>query len=236
MERIHDTAGLPVAFPPAEADEKLKNAAASKFKLFQPTDAAPPVVQALRYELRPLDVAPAPGSFVSLASLGLASAPAAPAGPAGHIPEHGPTGNSMPFYDQGDSQGCGTTSLSMILKYFGIDISREAIDSVIRRTDSSAGSNPGDLIEFARDHGLEAEGYNNASWEDVKSMIDQGYPVMASIGNGDGGRHLIVITGYQTGADGKTRVLYHDPEHGDENGVPCPSTTSSRNGAKAPSA
>jgi hypothetical protein len=50
-------------------------------------------------------------------------------------------------------------------------------------------------------------------------MIDQGYPCMASIDNGSGSRHLIVITGYETGADGKTKVLYHDPEHGDEPGV-----------------
>jgi hypothetical protein len=42
---------------------------------------------------------------------------------------------------------------------------------------------------------------------------------MASIDNGNGGRHLIVITGYDTGPDGKERVLYHDPELGDENGV-----------------
>jgi hypothetical protein len=214
MQRIHDFAGFPAAFPPAEAGETLNKAPLSKASLFQSQGAL-----TLPQSLNPFNPAPPSSNFVSLASLGILADTGAPAGPKGHIPPTGPTGREMPFYDQGDSNGCGTTSLSMILAYFGIDIPREAIDAVIRRTDNSAGSTPDDLMEFARDHGLEAEGYNNASWEDLQAMIDQGHPVMASIANGSGGRHLIVVTGYETGADGKMRVLYHDPEQGDEGGV-----------------
>jgi len=220
MSRIHNIGNLPVALAPAENEAAAKNLAAAKSPLFQIAKQSQPAVHSMRVELKSAETAPAPAGFVPLSFLGTLSGAAAtaPAGGGGHIPEEGPTGNTMPFYDQGDTQGCGTTSLAMVLKYFGVDISREAIDKVLRRTDSSAGSNPGDLIEFARDHGLEAEGYNNASWEDMKAMIDQGYPCIASIGTG-GGRHLITITGYETGADGKVRVLYHDPEHGDEAGV-----------------
>jgi hypothetical protein len=219
MSRIHDFAGIRVPVQPPLAEENQKpQAAPTKPTLFQVSAGASPLVQKMILELKPPVGGPAPNNFVSLASLGVVSSPLTAAG-SGHIPEQGPTGETMPFYDQGDSNGCGTTSLSMILKYFGIDISREAIDAVIRRTDSSAGSNPGDLIEFARDNGLEAEGYNNGTWEQLKSMIDEGYPCMASIGNSSDGRHLIVITGYETGPDGETRVLYHDPELGDEGGV-----------------
>lgn len=134
-----------------------------------------------------------------------------------------PNETRMPFYDQGDSQGCATTSLSMVFEYFGIHISREEIDKAIRRGDNSLGSSVDDILEFAREHGLEAEGYNNGTWEEVKSMIDQGYPVLASV-KGDGevsslpdGRHVITITGYETDPKtGEEYVLYHDPNYGDD--------------------
>jgi len=194
MNRIDYSAGSQIAFPPAEADESRDVAA------FQPA----------LYR----------AAATALSNLAVRERPATDTKQSGHIPAQGPTGETMPFYDQGNSNGCGTTSLSMIFRYFGIDISREEIDNAIRRTDLSLGSTPGDLIEYARSHGLAAEGYNNGTWEQMKSLIDQGVPCMASIDNGNGGRHLIVITGYETGADGKERVLYHDPELGDENGVP----------------
>jgi hypothetical protein len=219
MSRISNLSNVAVAFPPAETETIAKQLSGAKSPLFQIADQNKTAILTLPLDLKPLSNDPLPGGFFPLGSLGSAVGDAAPSGPSGHIPEFGPNGDEMPFYDQGNSQGCGTTSLSMILKYYGIDISREDIDNAIRRTDSKLGSNPGDLMEFARDHGLEAEGYNNASWEDLKSMVDKGYPCMASIGNGDGGRHLIVVTGYETGADGKVHVLYHDPEQGDENGV-----------------
>ena len=196
MNRINEAVRTPLAPPPVAANETTK------------ADA-----------LRPALYRAAPFFELPRSFEGQGAADASPVTTGGHIPEQGPTGNVMPFYDQGDSNGCGTTSLSMILKYFGVDIPREQIDQVIRRTDLSLGSTPGDLIEFARDHGLAAEGYNNGSWEQVKSLVDQGCPCMASIANGSGGRHLIVITGYETGPDGTERVLYHDPELGDENGV-----------------
>ena len=140
----------------------------------------------------------------------------------------------MPFNDQGDSNGCATTSLSMVLEYFGIHMTREEIDQAIRRGDNFLGSSVDDILEFARDHGLEAEGYNNGTWEEVKSMIDQGYPVLASVDSDDNikgtdtsdpsktvglpdGRHVITITGYGTDpATGEEYVLYHDPNYGDD--------------------
>ena len=135
-----------------------------------------------------------------------------------------PNAGSMPYLDQGNSNGCGSTSLAMVLNYYGIPVTREDIDREIRRADNSIGATPEDELQYARDHGLEAEEYNNGSWEEVKSMIDKGYPVMASVtghnlaeqpdGNLPGGRHQIAITGYEKGADGKEYVLFHDPNHG----------------------
>jgi len=158
-------------------------------------------------------------------SVGTASQPLSSGG-AVHIPN----ADRMPFYDQQGTQGCGTTSLSMVLEYYGVHVSREDIDAAIRRGDNFLGSSVDDIIEFARDHGVQAEGYNNGTWEELKSMIDGGHPVMVSVdGDGSGtaadgssqslpdGRHLLVITGYETDpATGKEYVLYHDPNYGDD--------------------
>src|SRR5688572_21378456 len=174
------------------------------------------------------------GPAPAVASLirALDAAATTPTAPAGATQHHLPDVGKMDFIDQGDSNGCGSTSLAMVLSYFDINISREDIDKAIRRANNSLGATPQDEIEFARKQGLEAEGYNNGSWEQVKSMIDQGYPVMASVTgmgisemNSDSytpsgtklpdGRHQIVITGYETGPDGKEYVLFHDPNSGD---------------------
>ncbi|MCI0628315.1 MAG: C39 family peptidase [Acidobacteria bacterium] len=155
-----------------------------------------------------------------------------------------PNADKMPFFDQGDSNACATTSLSMVFEYFGIHLSREEIDKAIRRGDNFLGSSVDDILEFARDHGLEAEGYNNGTWEEVKNMIDQGYPVLASVDSDDNiegvdtsdpnkswelpdGRHVITITGYGTDpATGEEYVLYHDPNYGDD------PTTSTKEGGE----
>src|SRR5262245_4166744 len=179
MNRISDFVSLATVIPPAPADEDKKNAASSKPALYHSGVQFQPALHNLTFPALAGAEPPAPGNFVSLASLGVVSS-ALTTAPGGHIPEHGPTGNTMPFYDQGDSNACGPTSLSMIFRYFGIDISREEIDKAIRRAETGLGTGPGDLIEFARDHGLEAEGYNNGTWEEVKSMIDQGHPVIPS--------------------------------------------------------
>ena len=157
------------------------------------------------------------------------------------LPEGGstrlPNADQMPFIDQGDSGGCATTSLSMIFEYFGIHMTREEIDKVIRRADNFLGTSLPDILEFARDHGLEAEAYNNGTWEEVKSMIDQGCPVLAYVDSDGsvkgtdsdtketvaiGGPHVITITGYGTDpATGEEYVLYHDPNYGDDPATPA---------------
>jgi hypothetical protein len=81
------------------------------------------------------------------------------------------------------------------------------------------------MIQFARDNGLEAEEYNNGTWDQVKAMIDAGRPVQAAIstdisssGNlgGDALRY-INITGYgMDPATGEEYLTYHDPLQGTE--------------------
>jgi hypothetical protein len=128
----------------------------------------------------------------------------------------------MPFYiQQGD--GGGTASLAEIMTYLGQPMAQANIDKAIRRDDTYVA--PEDMIQFARDNGLEAEEYNNGTWDQVKAMIDSGHPVQAAIstdisssGNlgGDALRY-INITGYGTDpTTGQEYITYHDPLQGTE--------------------
>ena len=129
---------------------------------------------------------------------------------------------NMPFYKQ-HGNACGTTTLAEIMTYLGVPMTQDDVDAVIRRMNTFTA--PDDMIEFARDHGLEAEGYNHGSWEEIKSMIDAGHPVQAMVNGDDSvnvnggpakfsvdGLHYIAITGYGTDpATGEEFVVFHDP-------------------------
>ncbi len=219
MNRINDFAGL-VPFPPAAADE-TNNDASVKPALYQP-GAALNLAQLL-FTIQPPSLAPAPGPLDLGAVLGAVLSAVTPGN---HIPDQGPTGATMPFLTQGNTNDCGPTSLAMILNYYGIPATRQGIDDAIHRGDNGVGGTPEDEMQYAEDQGLEAREYNNGTWEEVKSMIDQHIPVMASVtGNSEpetggdpgdklpNGRHQIVITGYDTGPDGKEYVEFHDPNH-----------------------
>jgi len=132
-----------------------------------------------------------------------------------------PNVGNMPYFDQGTANACGTTSLAMIMSYLGVPETKDQIDAEIRRWNTF--TSPEDLVDFARSKGLEAEGYNNGSWEDVKSQIDQGHPVQCMIqadyDYGDGtaihGQHYVAITGYGTDpTTGEEYVTFHDPNKG----------------------
>ena len=106
----------------------------------------------------------------------------------------------MPPVDQGNSSACGTSSLAMIMNYLGVHVSRQDIDSEVRRVDQ--GAMPGPLIDYAREHGLSAEGYNHGSWDEIKSYINRGIPVQALIntkadGNPSNG-HFVAVVGFRT--------------------------------------
>ncbi|MCI0628317.1 MAG: C39 family peptidase [Acidobacteria bacterium] len=138
-----------------------------------------------------------------------------------------PNVGNMPYYIQ-SGNSCGTTTLAEIMSYLGVPMTQADVDAAIRRTNIF--TSPNDMIEFARDNGLEAEGYNNGTWEEVKSMIDAGYPVQAMLTGDDSvpvnggsesfsvdGLHYIAITGYGTDpATGEEYVVYHDPNRATE--------------------
>jgi hypothetical protein len=113
----------------------------------------------------------------------------------------------MPPVDQGDTNSCGTSSLAMIMNYLGVPVSRQDIDSEVRRVDQGAMPQP--LIDYARANGLEAEGYNHGSWDEIKGYIERGIPVQALINvkaDGDPSNgHFVAVVGFRT-----------DPKTGEE--------------------
>jgi hypothetical protein len=139
-----------------------------------------------------------------------------------------PNAGNMPYYQQ-QGNACGTTTLAEIMSYLGVPMTQADVDNAIRRTNIFTA--PSDMIDFARSQGLSAEGYNNGTFDEIKSMIDAGYPVQAMV-DGDSsvsvsddgsagnfsvsGLHYIAITGYGTDpATGEQYITYHDPNRPD---------------------
>jgi hypothetical protein len=115
----------------------------------------------------------------------------------------------MPFELQGTSNGCGTTSLAMVMTYLGVPETKDAIDSVIRQTDIY--SSPEDLMAFARDHGLQAQGYNHGMWADIEQYVTLGIPCILLINYS--GLHYVVAVGYGVdSADGQRYAILHNPQ------------------------
>jgi hypothetical protein len=128
---------------------------------------------------------------------------------------------SMPFDSQGSSNACGTTSLATVMSYLGVPETREAIDAVIRRMNIF--SSPEDLMAFARDHGLQAQGYNHEAWPDIEGDIGIGAPCILLInadysypdGSSISGLHYVVVAGHGTDpTNGQRYAVLHDPNYG----------------------
>jgi hypothetical protein len=115
---------------------------------------------------------------------------------------------------------CGTTSLSMVLKYFGVpkqasDV--KAIDAVIRPSSSDGKIDsftaPINIALYAQRHGMRATLHNDSTTGDLKAMLAQGVPPMilydwdAPSGKG---LHYVVVSGYRE-QDGKKEFQLHDP-------------------------
>ncbi len=215
--KVIDSFAPQVATLPVDA-EQSGNETNAKQALFRSSAVFQPEMQKLN--------ASQAGSFQRFNASRLAgTAPAVTAGSASRLPN----ADTMPFYIQ-QGNACGTTTLAEIMTYLGQTMTQSDVDNAIRRMDVFTA--PDDMIDFAREHGLEAEGYNHGSWDEVKAMIDAGHPVQAMVSGDQGvavengshagnfsvdGLHYIVVTGHGTDpATGEEVVTYHDPNRGTE--------------------
>lgn len=109
--------------------------------------------------------------------------------------------------DQGRTNGCGTTSLAMLLSFWkgkAGAYTREGIDKTLRPAN---GPTPPNAIEgYVRSQGFDVTTHNHGSLEDLAKNLDAGLPTLLLI-NSDPSRvayyHYVVAVGYTRDASGK---------------------------------
>lgn len=104
---------------------------------------------------------------------------------------------------------CGPTSLAMVMKYYGINITQDEVGEMANA--KYFGVTIGQLVEVAKNKGLKAEIKKDISLADLVSSIDSDEPVIVAqhycLGNND--IHFRVVIGYD---NENNLVTVHDPE------------------------
>ncbi len=114
---------------------------------------------------------------------------------------------------------CGTTSLAYVLRYWDVDVMPDDIDRKIRSTSiGPMGTDPMAIADYAQMQGLDAEIYNNADLNFVRSLIDRGIPVMMNIIVEAGDTsvmhgHWVVAISYGM-VDGEPYMGFYEPNWG----------------------
>ncbi|MNS17042.1 hypothetical protein D3C72_487090 [compost metagenome] len=116
---------------------------------------------------------------------------------------------------QAGTNGCGTTSLAMVLSFWqgrpgAFD--RPAIDARIRcGPDALAFTSPNHLVSYAQSQGFRCRGINHGSWGQLLGLLDRGVPVLVLYDpTGDGHDMLLhygVVVGYTEQPSGEVSHL-----------------------------
>ncbi len=129
--------------------------------------------------------------------------------------------HSYKIDDQGDTNACGTTSLTSVLRYYGANVKDHwQIDKDIRSTRFDMFTAPGAVIDFAKSKGFNAGMKNDGDVEQLAKYVDKGVPPMVLIDSTpdekyDTGLHWEVVTGYQRDNKGKiSHLKIADPSGG----------------------
>ena len=113
--------------------------------------------------------------------------------------------------------GCALTSLSMVLKYYGVDTDPGRLNQWLKDNSGfmygsaivwSKAAEMGSGIQYIGKQDFEGD----ADLERIKSEIDSGYPVIARMGY-QGTSHYAVICGYQGDTFYLNDPWYEDPGH-----------------------
>jgi len=121
---------------------------------------------------------------------------------------------NMPSVQQRNNYSCGAAVVQAICKYYGVgpDWYEEYIDRL--GTDPEDGTQPDRMIEFMREHGLQARLEQNMDLQKLKTFIDQGKPVIVMLQaygskkayKKDESGHYVVAIGYD-----RKHIYFEDP-------------------------
>jgi len=103
---------------------------------------------------------------------------------------------NVSFHPQ-EAYQCGPASLAGVLNYWGLEASPEEIAAEIY-SKSAKGTLNIDMALYAEKRGLKARQYGG-SFEDIKSKIDSGYPLIVMVDEGFlvyQKNHFMVVIGY----------------------------------------
>ncbi len=122
---------------------------------------------------------------------------------------------AISLLNQGRTNACGTTSLSMVLRYWHGATAQNtvaAIDRAIRPGNSP--TDPREIQALARRQGLRAGVIRGASVSQLSGLIDQGTPPIIVIHSGSQ-LHYVAVTGYERSTrGGELEFTLADPASG----------------------
>lgn len=96
----------------------------------------------------------------------------------------------------------------MILEYYGTRVSEEEL-AIAAKTTLERGTYDHDLLDAAKQYGLEGEWKDDATIEDLRAAVDRHIPVIVSWFSTNEVHYSIVV-----GAD-EENILLQDPDNGD---------------------
>lgn len=109
----------------------------------------------------------------------------------------------IPDVRQAEHFSCGAASMQAVLAYYGMD-SYEADLRVMLKTAPNHGTYPWDMVAAAKQLGFEAEWKENLTFDDIKTSLQQGIPVITDSqrfrgtdgtfeNNWDSGHYMVAI-------------------------------------------
>lgn len=115
----------------------------------------------------------------------------------------------IPFYKQDMDYTCGPASLQMVLSFLG-DFKSEKSLSEEAHTDRDVGTKHNAMIETARREGFYCYVNNDSSWNEIKSFLTEGLPVIIHFTEPQGEEgHYAVVVGFEKG-----EIILNDPWNG----------------------
>lgn len=126
------------------------------------------------------------------------------------------------FQGQENSQWCWNAVSVMLLELYGKKMTQEEYAMYVLGHTKNVTILEGEFKGALNDKGIygdykDAEKYGPATWDEIKSSINKGYPVVVFRYKQNGNGHIIIINGYYTKpGDSNQYLIITDPKIGED--------------------